>query len=300
MFHAARVRVARDPAGELRHRQLPVGGDEDRVAESFAPPHHRVGRQGHFGEAGGGGGDLAPQVGQRRAVRQVRHVPPGGREGPAHVVQELGAGQVRGGAGAAEHVRDDQVRPAVGNLGQPGPRVHRPDADPRLRVQRQVFPYEGHQGGVDLHHLLGGAGAARRGVAGQGQGPAAQVHHVQGAAGGRDEVDEVADAPLVGEVEVEGVGQVDVRLRGPVDEQGPRPGALTVGGQLRVAAVHLSDDRLTGPAPLALALASHGPSMPGGPVPRCVWAGQGLSGSCPPPRSAGQPPRARRAARRGR
>ena len=59
-----------------------VGGDQDGVAEAAAAQHGRVGDQREFGERGGGGGDLAAQMGQRRPVGEVGGVQPAGRAAP--------------------------------------------------------------------------------------------------------------------------------------------------------------------------------------------------------------------------
>ena len=87
----------------------------------------------------------------------------------------------------------------------------------------------------------------------------AAVHGVHGPAGRGDEVDHVPEAALVLEGQVRRVVQVDVRLRGPVDHQGPGAGPLAVGDQLGEPAVDALDDGLrTGlSAPAALGL-SHG------------------------------------------
>lgn len=84
-----------------------------------------------------------------------------------------------GGAGPAEHVRDDQVRPAVRELAEPFAGVGRPDPDPGLGVQREVVADELYEGRVELDDLLGGAGAGRGGVPGEGERAAAQMQDVQ-------------------------------------------------------------------------------------------------------------------------
>ncbi len=171
MFDPARVRVGGDPAGQFGDRELPVGGEQDRVAEAAAAQHGRVGGQRQFGEDGGGRGDLAAQMGQRRAVGQVRRVEAAGPQRPPHLGEELGAGQMGGGTGSAEHVRDDQVRPAVLDLGEAGAGVGSPDPYAGAGVERQLPADEPDQGPVELHDLLRGAGPSGGDVPGEGEAP---------------------------------------------------------------------------------------------------------------------------------
>ncbi|CAM5649099.1 hypothetical protein SALBM311S_07613 [Streptomyces alboniger] len=82
---------------------------------------------------------------------------------------------------------------------------------------------------------------------------------MHGAALRGDEVDHMPEPSLVLEGQVRRVVQVDVRLRGPVDHQGPGPGPLAVGDQLGESAVDALDDGLVAglPAPAVPGL-SHG------------------------------------------
>lgn len=98
------------------------------------------------------------------------------------------------------------------------------------------------EGRVALDDLLGGAGAGGGDVAGEGEGTAAEVHGLYRFAGRGDEVDDVPEAALVLEGEIGGVVQVDVRLRRPVDQQGPGPRAVPVGYELGEPAVDALDD----------------------------------------------------------
>ncbi len=219
-----------------------VGGHQYGVAEAFAAQHRRIGDQGQLGEADGGGGDLAAQMRERRSVGEVGGVPAAGAQCAADVVEELGRGQMGRGAGAAEDIGDDEVGPAVGHLGEPFAGVRRPHPDPGVPVQRQLTADELDEGRVPLDDLLGGAGAGGGGVAGQGEGAAAEVHGLDRAAGWGDEVDDVAEPPLVLEGEEGRVVQVDVRLRRPVDEQGPGARPVPVGYQLGEPSVDGLDD----------------------------------------------------------
>ena len=105
---------------------------------------------------------------------------------------------------------------------------------------------------------------------------------LQRTAGRGDEIDDMAEAALVLEGEIRRVVEVDMRLRGTVDEQRPGVRALTVGYQLGQPAVDLRDDGLgaaPGPAPAPLALRHPSIIRAGGRPPPPV-----ATGSCPPPR----------------
>ncbi len=234
-----------------------------------------------------------------------------------------------GGAGPAEHVRDDQVGPAVREPAEPFTGVGRADPDARLGVQREVVADELDERRVEFHDLLGGAGSGGGGVAGEGERAASQVQHAQGLERGRREVDDVADAALVGEREVCGVVEVHVGLRGAVDQEGPAVRPFPVGYELREPAAHRPRDRFAlgpaaAPAPLRRRVRGLGRRLalgrglvPARPSSTCHvrWsllvgargagfaeafgrsAHYGLSSSCRPPRSSGRPGRGRRGAR---
>lgn len=103
------------------------------------------------------------------------------------------------------------------------------------------------EGGVAFDGLLGGAGASGGDVAGEGEGAAAEVHGLHGFARRGGEVDDMADAALVLEVQIRRVVEVHVRLWGAVDEQRPGPRTVPVGHQLGEPAVDFGDDGLRRP-----------------------------------------------------
>ena len=150
VLDAPGVRVARDPPGQLGDGQRHGRADEHRVAEPLAAQHGRIGGEREFGEDGGGGGDLAAQMRERRPVGEVRGVRPARFQHPAYVAEELGAGQMRRGARPAEHVRDDQIGPAVGELARARP------------ARRRRAPGSGPRGPAAAHGVR--AGRARRRV----------------------------------------------------------------------------------------------------------------------------------------
>src|SRR5690606_15034106 len=74
-------------------------------------------------------------------------------------------------------------------------------------------------------------------------------HGPQRPAGRGGEVDDMTEAALVLEGEVRRVVQVDVRLRGTVDQQRPGPRAVPVGDELGESAVDVLGDGLRAAAP---------------------------------------------------
>lgn len=109
MAHRRRERVGGAGTGEVGERQLGVRGEQDEVAEAAAVPH--VGRGDHraVAERRGGGGDLPADETERAAVGEVDGEHPAGGERAGDERRELDRRQVRGDAGACEHVDDDEV-----------------------------------------------------------------------------------------------------------------------------------------------------------------------------------------------
>ena len=89
---------------------------------------------------------------------------------------------------------------------------------------------------VDLDDALPRAGPGDRDVAGERECAAAEVDDVERRAGFRGQVEDVTHAPDVLELQVRRVVEVDVRLRGVVDQQHPGAVAVGVGEQLGGAA----------------------------------------------------------------
>ena len=154
------------------------------VAEALAAQHGRVGDQRELREDGrprwrSGRAD-GRAAGRRRGWRRSsRRASATRRTSSRNSV----ARQMRGGAGPAEHVRDDEVRPAVRHLGEPVAGVDGPDPDPGARVQRQLPADQLDEGRVELDDLLGGAGAGGGDVAGEGEGARRRGARRAGAAG---------------------------------------------------------------------------------------------------------------------
>lgn len=98
------------------------------------------------------------------------------------------------------------------------------------------------QSPVGLGHVLAGAGAGRRDVAGQCERAAAEVHGVQRCAGLAREVHDMGEPLHVLEFEVLRIVEVDVRLRGAVDREQPRPVPVHIGQQPGGAEVGGADD----------------------------------------------------------
>ncbi len=103
--------------------------------------------------------------------------------------------------------------------------------------QRQVLQHHLQQTAVVLDHILAGPRPGGGHIAGQGEGPAAQVHRVQRRPGLGQGVDQVADPAGVLELQVGRFVEVDVGLRRTVDGQQPGPLPVHVGHQFRGAVV---------------------------------------------------------------
>jgi len=103
---------------------------------------------------------------------------------------------------------------------------------------------------VELHDPLHRAGSGRGDVAGQRPRPAAEVQDAQRGRRRRVErVEQVSGPADVLELQMRVVGEVDVALRGVVDQQRPGRGAVRVGHQLGPPVVQLDpDDRRGEPA----------------------------------------------------
>ena len=147
------------------------------------------------------------------------------------------------GAGLGEQVRHHHVEGSGRDLLEHGAGVS--DADPHpsrpaaALVQGQPLPDQVHQRGIPLDGELAGPGPGRRHVPGQGQAAAAEVQHAQRLPGRGGQVDQVTEPPHVLELQVLRVIEVDVGLRGAVQQQRPGAGPVGVGHELGHAGVDL-------------------------------------------------------------
>jgi hypothetical protein len=218
-------RIRRRQPGEHVGRQWGGTGHEHKVAEPPASQHPGIGDQAYVREHRAGGGNLRPGMGQRRPVRHVGREHAVVAQHPAGGRGEFHRGQMGRRAPPGEHISDDH---GVGSGAQPfqhRPGVPDPDPDP---ARRKPLADQVHQRGIDLHGQLRRARAGRRHVAGQSEGPGAQVQHSQRLPRRRRRVDHVPQPPGVLEVEVSGIVQVHMRLRDAVDQQHPRGRAVSV------------------------------------------------------------------------
>jgi hypothetical protein len=156
--------------------------------------------------------------------------------------RELHRGAVRRDARTAEDVGDDQVRLALRAAGQQVAGVSAAYPQLPAPVERELPADQLGEPGVDLDHLLPGAGTARGDVAGEGECAAAEVQGADGLARGRGEIGEVAEAALVLEGQVGRVRQVHVGLRRAVEQQRPGVGPVPVGEDLGQPGVDLFGD----------------------------------------------------------
>jgi hypothetical protein len=133
------------------------------------------------------------------------------------------------------------------------------DPDAGTAGQWQVLAHEVGEPLVDLHHALPGARAGHRHVAGKRERAPAQVGHVERCARFGREIEDVAHAADVFELEVCRVRQIDVRLRCAFDQEHPGPVAISVGEQFRRSA---GDGRRSGQKSHRR-IVPHGRSWPG-------------------------------------
>ena len=129
----------------------------------------------------------------------MRGRPAAGEEIGDHQVEGSGGGPLENGAG----IRDLDPDPARAG----------PACPPSWLIQRQPLPDHADERGVAVHRELPGSRPGRCHVPRQGQAAAAQMKYSQRLAGGRREVDQVAEPPHVLELQVARVVEVDVGLR---------------------------------------------------------------------------------------
>jgi hypothetical protein len=156
---------------------------------------------------------------------------------------------VRGDAGAGIDVEQHDVVRGRRLGREPGAGVDDLHVEPQP-VRGQPAAHQLDQRAVELHDPLHRAGTGGGDVAGQRPRPAAEVQDAQRGRRRRGErVEQVAGPADVLELQMRGVGEVDVALRGVVDQQRPGRGAVRVGHQLGPPVAHLDpDDRRGEPA----------------------------------------------------
>ncbi len=166
---------------------------------------------------------LTSSEGETRAVGDVDGDDAAGREKAGEFAVELDARDVSRNARTGEHIDDDHVDRTVQGGGQPSEQrasipVSNPDA--RLPGQREVLAHEGDEVVVEFQHLLARPRSGRMDVAGQSERTTPEVQRCQGLTGVAPLVDDMADALHVLEEQAGRVVEVDVRLRGAVDNEG--------------------------------------------------------------------------------
>src|SRR5690606_15539284 len=168
---------------------------------------------------------------ERPAVGDVRRVDPVRGEDGGRGADELHRREVGGGAGAREHVEHHQVRRPGRDAGERGAGVADGDLDARA-VGGQPGGHEVDQARVQLDHALRRPGAGGGDVAGQRPGAAAEVQRADRLGRRGDQVGDVGQPADVLELQVGGVVEVDVRLCGAVEQQGPALRAVGVADEL--------------------------------------------------------------------
>jgi hypothetical protein len=237
-----RHRIRGRPPGQSIHRKLAGTPRQHQVAEPAAAQNRRVRDQAGVRENRPDRRHLRAGMPQGSAVGHVDGEDPGLVQRPAGRARELHRGEVGRRAAAGEDVCDDHVKGTRGQPFQDRPRVADVHPDPPT-PWRQLEPDQPPEGLVHLDGHLRRRRAGGRHVAGQREGPGAQVQHPQRLTGGRGQVDQVPQPPDVLKVEVAGIVQVDMRLRDAADQQHPRRPPVGIAQQLGPAGLvlgHLS------------------------------------------------------------
>ena len=149
---------------------------------------------------------------------------------------------MRGDPGAGVDVEQHDVARVGRHLREAGPGVGDAHVEPQP-VGGQPLVHQVDQRAVELDDALQRARAGRRHVAGQGPRAPAEVQDAQRRGRrGVERVEQVTGAAHVLELEVGGVGEVDVALRGAVDQQRPGRRAVRIGHQLGTPVADLGPD----------------------------------------------------------
>ena len=254
------MRSRRHQARQPRRRQRRRRGRDDEVAESSPLEGLHLGEHDDVREHFAHRRDLPTREGESRAVGDVDQQHAVGTQKTRGGGVELDRRQVRGDLRAGVDVGHQHVDLADQSRGKPAERLARipdPHADGGAARQRQPLAYEGDQLGLEFDDLLAGAGPRRVDVAGEGHGAGAEVHRGERLPGQLQPVDHGGHPRDVLEVQMRRVIEVDVRLRGPVDDEfvARRVGRRFDGGQRPVAQAH----RRFG---VLIARAGHVPSLP--------------------------------------
>ena len=219
------------------------GGRDDR----HLGEHRRGGRGLPAGEVervrrGASGGRRRRRRGSRRSTRP----------GAAPVRRcrrnstEVRCAGIRAPANTSSSTTSTRARRHLGEPGAGVGDVH-VEAQP---VGGQPGAHQVDQRAVELHDALRRAGAGGRDVPGQRPRAAAEVQHAQRRGRrGIQRVEQVTDPADVLELEVGRVGEVDVALRGAVDEQRPGRRAVGVGHELGPPVTDLDPDDGPGEPP---------------------------------------------------
>src|SRR5690606_31311293 len=106
------------------------------------------------------------------------------------------------------------------------PRIADAYADRRTARHRKMLANEGCERGFQFDHLLTRTRPGRSDIARNGQGSGAEMYRCQGCAGGRELIDDGAHAHDVLEMQMGRVVEIDMRLRGVVDDEFESAGEL--------------------------------------------------------------------------
>ncbi len=177
------------------------------------------GDQGHVVEDGGERGRLGPHEPLRWVVDKVQDIGPAGAQHPPDGDHHLPGGKVPGHGQAAECIPDHDVEGAGRLRIDAEPAVALLDTKVRTGAQAQLPPSQADQGRVQLEDDAGRSGPGGSQPAGHGEAAAADMQHRQRPR--RRSLDDRRDGLGVAELEVGGVGQVDVAVTERVQPQDP-------------------------------------------------------------------------------
>lgn len=162
------------------------------------------------------------------SVADVEQVGPFRPQHPRDLGETLHRREVRRSLCAPVHIGEHHVRAGLATIAEPCPGVVDTDPDARPPVQGQFAAHPLHQCRVVVHGALPGAAAGGGDVAGQGQRAGTEVQYRQRLPGGSNEVQHVAHSAHVLELQMGGLGQVDVGLGCSVHDQLPRLGPVGI------------------------------------------------------------------------
>ena len=165
---------------------------------------------------------LRPDEPERRVVDEVHHVHPARAQDPLDLVEEFGRREMPRHGEAAERIADDEVDAVVRHGLDRPPRIADDDPDRVAWGEAELLASDLEHARIELEHGLARTRPRRLEVARERE-PAATDMEDVGRAIEPVQIrsDRVGEPPLVSELEVGRIGQVDIRMRQPVEDEDP-------------------------------------------------------------------------------